>query len=89
MLAEHSIPWPPPVVASVRPFERLPVASEVRQAILQSASWGEGDDRVLIDMRLEYHGDTVSASIHRSSKTAGGLRAAVLGAPARPRSNAG
>ena len=68
------IDWPPPVVASVRPFEKLPVASEVRQAILQSASWGEDDDRAWIDMRLEYHGDTVSASLVGGRRQRGGLR---------------
>jgi hypothetical protein len=65
LIAQHSIPWPPPVVTSVRPFERLPVASEVREAILDSVFWGEdeSDTRWWIGLHLRLHGRMVTASL--------------------------
>jgi hypothetical protein len=65
LIAQHSIPWPPPVVAAARPRENVPVASEVRQAILQSVFWGqdESDARWWIDLKLELHGGMVTAAL--------------------------
>jgi hypothetical protein len=65
LIAQHSIPWPPPVATSVRPFEKLPVASEVREAILESVFWGEdeSDTRWWIDLHLQFHGGMVTAAL--------------------------
>jgi hypothetical protein len=51
------------VVASVGPFETLPVPSEVRQAVLESIYWREGDGHPVIDLQLRYHGRMVSGSL--------------------------
>jgi hypothetical protein len=63
LIAQHSIPWPPPVATSVRPFENLPVASEVRQAILESVFWREDDAPPWIHLNLQFHGRMVTTSL--------------------------
>lgn len=77
LIAQHSIPWPPPVATSVQPFEKLPVPSEVRQAFLESIYWREGDGRPVMDVQLRYHGRMVSGILagpigpHRSQPKGG------------------
>jgi hypothetical protein len=65
LIEQHAIPWPPPVVTSVRPLEKLPVASEVRQGILESVYWGEdeSDARWWIDLHLQFQGGMVTAAL--------------------------
>jgi hypothetical protein len=65
LIAQHAIPWPPPVVTSVHPSEKLPVASEVRQAILKGVYWGqdESDERWWIDLHLQIHGGMFTAAL--------------------------
>ena len=63
LIAQHSIPWPPPVDTSVRPFENIPIASEVRQAILESVFWREDDTPPWIQLHLKFHGRMITASL--------------------------
>jgi hypothetical protein len=63
LIAQHSILWPPPVATSVRPFENLPVASEVRQAVLESVFWREDDTPAWVQLHLQFHGRMITASL--------------------------
>ena len=63
LIAQHSIPWPPPIVTSGRPSEKVPVASEVRQAILEGIYWQEDDAGPAIDLHLQLHGRMVTAAL--------------------------
>jgi hypothetical protein len=63
LIAQPSIPWPPPITTSVRPFENLPVASEVRPAVLESVFWGADEARPWIDLQLQFHGRMLTASL--------------------------
>ena len=85
LIAQHSIPWPPPVVAAVRPFEKLPVPSEVRQALLESVFWREDDAQPGIDLHLQLHGGMATGALVGRPRTEAGLPGPVLGAPSRAR----
>jgi hypothetical protein len=37
LIAQHLIPWPPPIAVAVREFEKFPTAAESRQAVLHRA----------------------------------------------------
>ena len=63
LIAQPSIPWPPPITTSVRPFENLPVASEVRPAVLESVFWGADEARPWINLQLQFHGRMLTASL--------------------------
>jgi hypothetical protein len=65
LIAQNAIPWPPSVVSAVGPSETVPLAGEVRQAILESVFWAQDDSdtRWWIDLRLQLPGGMATASL--------------------------